>query len=157
MNTIKLPPLSPNDHPEPHTMKWSALEMQAIQAYATSAVQVAEVLHAQELQAYELTCQNLRAELAQRGKQMATLHITMERHDNGQSLAKSEPFRFVKASPIWRATEELPLGEYPLYTAPQPERKPHTEAEVQEIIGSALREFGVFEATVRDVLGVPKP
>ena len=39
----------------------------------------------------------------------------------------------------------------------QPERKPHTEAEVQEIIGSALREFGVFEATVRDVLGVPKP
>ena len=31
------------------------------------------------------------------------------------------------------------------------------EKDVQEILGSALREFGVFEQTVRDVLGVPKP
>ena len=37
MNT-KLPPLSPNDHPEPQLLKWSALEMQAIQAYATAAI-----------------------------------------------------------------------------------------------------------------------
>ena len=44
----------------------------------------------------------------------------------------------------------------PLYTAPQPERK-HTEAEVQEILGSALREWGVFEQTVRSILNVEKP
>lgn len=103
-----------------------------------------------------LVRQIIEADRARRGEPVAVMRITMERHERGQSLAPIKFFRFVRATPIEAATEGLPLGEYALYAAPQPERK-HTEAEVQEIIGSALREWGVFEATVRDVLGVPKP
>lgn len=45
-------------------------------------------------------------------------------------------------------------GWTPLYTATQPA---HTEAEVQEILDSSLREWGVFEQTVRIILNVEKP
>ena len=62
MTEIKLPPLGPHDHPEPHTMKWSALEIAAIQASATAAVEAAASRHAEELAAYELTVSNLRAQ-----------------------------------------------------------------------------------------------
>jgi hypothetical protein len=42
-------------------------------------------------------------------------------------------------------------------TAPQPSQPAHTEAEVQEILDSSLREWGVFEQTVRIILNVEKP
>jgi hypothetical protein len=46
-------------------------------------------------------------------------------------------------------------GWTPLYTATQPA---HTEAEVQEILDSSLREWrSVFEQTVRIILNVEKP
>lgn len=35
---VKLPPIGPHDHPEPHTLKWSQLELSAIKEYATAAV-----------------------------------------------------------------------------------------------------------------------
>jgi hypothetical protein len=35
---LGLLPLSPHDHPEPQTMVWSALEMQAISRYAAACV-----------------------------------------------------------------------------------------------------------------------
>ncbi len=32
----ELPPLGPHDHPDPHAMVWSELELRAIRAYATA-------------------------------------------------------------------------------------------------------------------------
>ena len=90
--------------------------------------------------------------------------IEQDRAQRGEPVAwmvvnESGTDAFVTADPTLAQADQRAL---PLYTAPQPERKPHTEKNVQEIIGSALREFGVFELgvfeqTVRDVLGVPKP
>lgn len=40
---------------------------------------------------------------------------------------------------------------WPLKATPQPS---HSEADVQEILDGSLREWGVFEKTVRTVLGV---
>lgn len=61
--TIKLPPIKSGDHPDRMT-RWTDAELAAIKSYAIAAVEIAEARHLEELNAYALTCSNLRAELA---------------------------------------------------------------------------------------------
>lgn len=71
---------------------------------------------------------------------------------------RGEPvlWRYRDSEQVIRAMDGYTPGEgwTPLYTATQPA---HTEAEVQEILDSSLREWGVFEQTVRSILNVEKP
>ena len=112
-----------------------------------AAVQMAEARHAQELAAYELTVQNQRTELTQRGKIVAW---GMPRPD-GTIIDAIDPDE-----------HERKEGSYtvPLYTAQQ---APHTEAEVQELMEFA-RHYAAntfssetLEDKFRRILGVPKP
>ena len=71
---------------------------------------------------------------------------------------RGEPvlWRYRDSEQVIRAMDGYTPGEgwTPLYTATQPA---HTEAEVQEILDSSLRAWGVFEQTVRIILNVEKP
>lgn len=70
---------------------------------------------------------------AQGGQQpVAHLYVSMERHDMGQSLAPNPPFKMAIAR-AKTVAEELPLGEYDLYTSPAAPAAPLTEEQIDAI------------------------
>lgn len=82
----------------------------------------------------------------------ATAAVELDRAQRGEPVL----WRYRDSEQVIRAMDGYtPVeGWTPLYTATQPA---HTEAEVQEILDSSLREWGVFEQTVRIILNVEKP
>ena len=90
----------------------------------------------------DLVRQIIEADRAQRGEPVAWMVV----NESGTDA-------FVTADPTLAQAGQRAL---PLYTAPQPSQPAHTEAEVQEILDASLREWGVFEQTVRIILNVEK-
>ncbi len=80
--------------------------------------------------------------------------IEADRAQRGEPVAWRWENKNVKGN--WYLSWSKPdarFNQRALYEHPQPA---HTEADVQEVLGSALREFGVFEQTVRSILNVEK-
>ena len=91
-------------------------------------------------------------------KAVRFLHAALAAKPEQDRAQRGEPvlWRYRDSEQVIRAMDGYtPVeGWTPLYTATQPA---HTEAEVQEILDSSLREWSVFEQTVRIILNVEKP
>jgi len=58
----------------------------------------------------------LKEAIAKQGEPVATLHVTMETHDMGQSLAPNPPFKCAIAYAS-KVAIDMPLGKHKLYTS----------------------------------------